>query len=184
MPFSIFKKKPQSFVMDTPHQVTSRTVKEVIGPDLIGAIGINKKVFTVKALKYAVKAFVVENIMFLLVVEKFKLDPTRARFGTIMDDFVLTTAARQVNISDSQRLALEAIRRALPAEPGLMSADTLNVALFEVAKMCKNDVLRRMGDASMNSAFVLETPKQRTEFNAAVAYLRDSHGIDLNVAVA
>lgn len=176
----------------TGHKVVrSKTVAEVLGPTFQLQTGFSAhSVFSKKLLKYAVKAVVVENLLFLYMCEKFAQTPSAALFDAIYEDFIKPTTQiggfnfsgptnYQVNLSAAQVRPIEFVRKqwqlavamssvAIP----LNSTTTFAEASKEIQKLLERDVLPRLKKECFDTAFTLSAPGDKRGFDDAIAYLR------------
>ena len=164
----------------TGHKVVrSKTVAEVLGPTFQLQTGFSAhSVFSKKLLKYAVKAVVVENLLFLYMCEKFAQTPSAALFDAIYEDFIKPTTQiggfnfsgptnYQVNLSAAQVLSIDLMRK-----QGQLAVATFAGASLEVKRLLERDVFPRLKKEWFDTAFTLSAPGEKTKFDDAIAYLR------------
>ncbi len=168
--FSSSPKPVQSVQFVSGRKVTDspKTVQEVLGIafDYKGSISA-KKVFCKKILRCCAREFSTENMLFLLVCEKYRNAPNSGLFNLIYDDFIRPGSPKEVNISSQLRLPITTLSQL--GDPG-SSAIVFDAAVSEIYKLFERDSLARLVKAPFASAFTLNDAQQR-EFDAAVNYL-------------
>ena len=176
----------------TGHKVVRpKTVSEVLGPTFNLKTGFSAhSAFSKKLLKYAIKAHVAENLLFLFMCEKFVQTPSAALFDAIYEDFVKDTPRThgfdsfdatnyQVNLPVEQVRLIEFVRKqwqlavamssvAIP----LNSTKTFALASKEIQKLLERDVFPRLIKEYFDTAFTLSEPGDKRQFDDAIAYLR------------
>lgn len=173
---SIFSSTPKqvSFVAGEK-AVRAKTVEQVLGEsfDYLGSIRANS-VFCKKMLKFCASEFSTENMLFVLVCEKYSKAPTSGQFNLIYDDFIQPGADRQINLPGSTQLALTTIWKV--GDPGSSSV-VFNDAVKEIKALIQRDSVFRLKQTPFDTAFTLR-PEQTRAFDAAIAYLK-THQITL-----
>ena len=156
-----------------------------------------RNTFTKKLLKYTVKHFTFENVLFLLMCEEFERFPSPSLFETIYDDFVRpsgntnsfgypggavvasTDALYQVNISTSQVQPIQMVHTAWLQGPvggslhdtRFISTDVFDEAVKEIRAVVRRDVVPRLMKDAFDTAFLLTTPAEKARFEQCIHYL-------------
>ncbi|MDY0106327.1 MAG: hypothetical protein RBS27_06620 [Giesbergeria sp.] len=176
----------RSFFSSSPKQVQfvsgekvirAKTVKDVLGEafDYKGSISA-QKVFCKKMLQFCATEYQTDNILFLLVCEKYRKTPSSALFAHIHDEFVAQGSPQQVNLSDKNRGDLTTISKL--DNPTAPSPSVFEKAELEIWKLFERDTLSRLIKAPFDSAFNMREPGHKRCFDESINYLK-THQITL-----
>ena len=189
---SLFSSKPATPAPFIPgHKVIRpKTVAEVLGPAFDYKTGFSaRSAFTKKLLKHSADILVVENLLFLLMCEKYKQSPSAAMFNAIYEDFVKPADASngfdsfstsyQVNLAAHQLKPIEFARKAWQLGTALSSLSvplhsttTFDAASLEIVKLMERDVFPRLCKDTFDTAFTLTTASEKSRYEEAINYLR------------
>ncbi len=164
---SMFRSTPK-FVAG--HKVASaKTVKEVLGEafDYEGSVRANSA-FCKKLLIWCAHEFSTENVVFLLMCEKYKKAPSTELFNVIYSDFIDPKNAGSINIAGKAALALTTLWNL--GNPGASSV-VFRDAISDT-KLNLTDSTDRLKMADFATAFTLTDPAKKRNFESAMAYLK------------
>ena len=164
---SLFKTTPK-FVAG--HKVEStKTVGGVMGEsfDYLGSVRANSA-FCKKLLKWCAREYSTQNVLFLLMCEKYKKNPSTALFNHIYTEFVQSGSPKEINISGKATLALTTVwKLGCPDASPVVFKDAISATTSNVG-----DSITRLINANFSTAFTLPEASQQREFDAAMAYLK------------
>lgn len=176
---SLFHKKIKSPARPsfTPGEkvIRPKTVAEVLGEafDYDNTFSINS-FFCKKLLKYCVKEYSAENLLFLLIYEKYQRNPSAALLNTIYHDFISIESQWTLNLPTATHRSITAACNAGDPFAALIALENVK----DNAKINLGDTTGRLAGAQFDTAFLLHNTAQKSAFDTAIAYLK-SHQIIL-----
>ena len=186
---NIFSRSPppvKGFKVERP-----KTVEQVMGEAFKyqSAVSVDSA-FCKKLLKWCANEFSTENMLFLLLCEKYKKTPSAHLFNLIYDDFVSDAAPTQVNLKAKNRSAIDDQKMltstpyslpgqatsSLPTTAWKLGAAPPPMGIFdnavlEIEKLLERDAFFRLKKAQFDNAFNV-TAQTQPHFNSAINYLR------------
>lgn len=169
---SIFSRTPRISGHRVEH---TKTVEQTLGASFnyIGSVRASSA-FCKKLLKWCAHEDSTENIIFLLMCEKYRKNPSSALFDHMYNEFIGPNASRSMNISGKTALAITLTwKLGDPGSSGIVFDDAAGDARLNLS-----DSIGRLKNASFETAFTLTEPRKKTEFDSAMAYLK-TQGINL-----
>lgn len=175
---SLFKRNTPRFISGEKI-IRPKTVKEVLGEafDYKNTMTA-QSFFCKKLLKFCCKGLSTENLLFILICEKYKSNPSVELYRHIYDEFTndATTESfltggtpRQVNLSGPESLAINtkvATSQSFPVGP-----TDFDEAVKTIKATLDRDVIPRLIKEKFDTAFLLKTPEQQACFDDAINYL-------------
>ena len=159
-----------------PFEVPKKKVKDVLGEsfDYFGQIRINGP-FCQRILKYNAREGSPENVLFVLMCEKYATPHTHLTFDDIYKDFIEKGCRFEINIATGEYNELKF--RYDSDEPDATRIH-FDEALITIKALLKNDTLFRLSNQIYDEAFLFEKSYQKSVFDDAIAYL-EQHRINL-----
>lgn len=155
--------------------VNEKKVREVLGEafDYKKAFD-SSSAFCKKHLTFCARGFSTENILFVLVCEKYKVSPSREMFDKIYNEFIdAKSAPRMINVSGIERIDLKTVFEAELTDPPTVPPMTVfNSAVGTIRELVNGDTLKRLKDELFSTAFTLDEA-QKLQLDDAIKCLKD-----------
>ena len=170
---SLFSSTPKVQFVSGHRVAHTKTVGEVLGDsfDYVGSMRAGSA-FCKKLLITCAKRYSTENLLFVLMAEKYAKTPNPGLFNHIYNEFIKAGSPREVNISGSERVALTVLGNL--GDPG-SSNQVFETSAKEIKNLIKRDMIDTLTVGlkaiPFETAFIMSAPEQKA-FDEAIVYLK------------